>query len=56
MTPVTIPELPMVAIEVFEDDHVPPDAVLLKVIVLPAHTVAEPLIVPAIGKGFTVIN
>jgi hypothetical protein len=34
--------------------QVPPVAVSVKVILLPAHTVAGPLIAPAAGSGFTV--
>ena len=50
----TIPELPIVATDVLEDDHVPPVVVLLNVIVLAAQTVDGPEIVPALGRGLIV--
>jgi hypothetical protein len=53
-TPVTIPVLPTVAIAALDDDQVPPVVVLLKVMVLPAHTKDAPVIVPADDNGLTV--
>ena len=44
---------PAVAIP-FAALHTPPPAVLVKVMVLPTHTLLPPLIVPADGSGFTV--
>jgi hypothetical protein len=35
-------------------DHVPPEVVLLRDVVLPLHTVAEPLIALTTGSGSTV--
>ena len=46
-TPETIPVLPMVATDVFEDDHEPPVEVLDNVVVEPVHTDEEPVMVPA---------
>jgi hypothetical protein len=46
--------LPTVATDVFDDAQEPPVVVLLKLIVLPAHTTDEPVIVPALGSGLTV--
>ncbi len=53
-TPVTTPVLPTVAIATSDDDHVPPVVVLLRVIVLPTHTIDAPVIVPAEDNGLTV--
>jgi hypothetical protein len=54
-TPVTIPvALPTVAFAVLDDDHIPPLVALLRVLVLPTHTLAVPVIVPAAGAAFTV--
>ena len=53
--PVTIPVLPIVAAAVFDDDHVPPVTASVSVIVLPTHTLVNPLTVPALGSGLTVI-
>jgi hypothetical protein len=53
-TPLTTPVLPTVAMPVALLLHVPPVVALLSVVVLPAVTVAVPVIVPADGKGFTV--
>jgi hypothetical protein len=45
--------LPTVAVLVFDDDQVPPDAVFDSVVVAPTITVDAPVIVPAFGAGFT---
>ena len=45
---VTIPVLPIVAIAVLDEDHVPPVVVLLNVVVFPVHTVAVPAIAPTL--------
>jgi hypothetical protein len=53
VTPVITPEeIPAVATDVFELDHVPPDGALASVVVAPGHTVAVPVIED--GKAFTV--
>ncbi len=51
LTPVTTPDELMVATEVVPLVHAPPETVLDKVIVNPVHTLAEPLIVPAVGAA-----
>jgi hypothetical protein len=53
---VTIPVEPIVAVPVIDDDHVPPDVALVRVILAPTHTLVAPDIVPAVGSGFTVIT
>jgi hypothetical protein len=35
--------------------HVPPPVVLVRVVVAPTHAVVVPLMVPAVGSGFTTI-
>jgi hypothetical protein len=53
-TPETIPEVePTVAIAGAELDQRPPGVASPKVVVLPTHTFAEPVIAP--GTGVTVI-
>ena len=55
-TPVTIPEAePTVAIAVLPLTHVPPDAELLKVVLVPTHTFNPPDVVPGSGFIFTVL-
>lgn len=55
VTPVTIPvDEPTVAIAVLLLAHVPPPA-SLRVVVLPAHTVATPVIAPGSGLTVTVV-
>lgn len=54
-TPVTVPVFePMVATASVLLVHVPPETLLLRLIVEPTHTEEAPLIVPALGTGFTV--
>ena len=53
-TPVTTPVLATVAIPVALLLHAPPVVPLVNVVVPPAHTVAVPVIEPALGKGLTV--
>jgi hypothetical protein len=52
LTPVTTPPALTVAIAVFEDDHVPPATLPVKVVVAPAQSVVVPEIV---GVGLTVM-
>jgi hypothetical protein len=54
--PFTVPVAPTVATLVEELFHAPPVAELLSAVVLPADTVAMPLIVPAAGVAFIVIT
>ena len=54
VTPVTIPDMPIVATAVLLLLHTPPVVVLLNVIVAVAQTIAVPVIVPATGNGLTV--
>ena len=51
MPPVTVPPATP-ATDVAELDHVPPAVALLRTVVLPEHTNADPVI--AAGGGFTV--
>jgi hypothetical protein len=52
--PVTTPlALPTIATPVLLLLHIPPDAALVNVIVLPTHTVDVPIIAPASGDAFT---
>ena len=53
-TPVTIPVVPMVAASVLVLLHVPPEVVLVSVIVLPAQTDEAPPIVPTPTAGLMV--
>ena len=53
VTPVTTPEALMVAFPL-ELDHVPPEVAFDKLVVAPAQTVVVPVIVPALGRAFTV--
>ena len=54
-TPVTIPDdEPIVAMEGVTEVHTPPPAPLLRVVVAEGHTDRVPLILPALGNGFTV--
>ena len=53
-TPVTIPVDPMDATDVLALLHVPPLTLLLRVVVIVAHTEDAPEMLPAFGKGFTV--
>jgi hypothetical protein len=52
-TPDTIPDVPTVAIDVLLLLHVPPDSVLLNVIVAPTLRVDAPETVPAFGSSMT---
>ena len=52
--PVTVPSVPTVALAVAPLAHVPPVAVVVSAVVAPTHTVAAPVIVPALGSGSTV--
>ncbi len=52
--PVTRPPAFIVAIPVAVLLHVPPVVALASVVVLPTHTVAEPVMVPAEGVALTV--
>ena len=54
VTPVTIPDVPIVATAVLLLLHTPPVVVLLNVVVEVAQTIAVPVIVPATGSGLTV--
>ena len=54
--PLTTPLVPTVATEVLLLLHVPPAVALLSVVVLPAVSVAVPVMVPADGNGLTVIT
>ena len=57
VTPITIPLAEStVAIAGFADVHTPPPIALLSVVVLPWHTVDEPVIIPAVGIASTVID
>ena len=47
VTPVTTPVEPTEAEAVFDDDHVPPEIVSVRVTVLPTHKTNGPVIVPA---------
>jgi hypothetical protein len=51
--PLTRPAVPTVATSVLLLLQAPPEAVLLKVLVLPAHNVAVPDKVPASGERLT---
>ena len=53
-SPVTTPDVLMVAVVVLATLHVPPVAVLLIVMVAPTQTTVGPERVPASGAGFTV--
>lgn len=53
-TPVTMPVLLTVAIPAALLLHTPPVVASVKGVVAPVHTVAVPVMVPALGKGFTV--
>ena len=52
-TPVTMPEASTEAMLVLLLLHVPPELVLLNIIVALTHTAVAPLIVPAFNPGFT---
>ena len=55
-TPVTTPVVGfIVATAVVPLDQVPPEALLLSIVVDPAHTVEAPLMVPAFASGLTVM-
>ena len=54
-TPVTMPEASTEAMLVLLLLHVPPELVLLKIMVALTHTDVAPLIVPALSPGFTAI-
>ena len=54
--PVTIPVVPTVATAGFELLQTPPGAASVRVVVLAAHTVVAPDMVPASGAGFTVTS
>ena len=51
LTPVTMPVLPTVAMAVLVLLQVPPGAMSDKVVLLPAHTVGIPVMVPAFSAG-----
>lgn len=53
-TPVTMPEVPMEATDALLVLHVPVPAPSARVVVAPTQTFSEPVMVPAIGSGFTV--
>jgi hypothetical protein len=53
-TPVTTPVPPTEATPVALLLHVPPAVAFDNAVVLPAHTVAVPVIVPALGSALTV--
>jgi hypothetical protein len=55
-TPVTTPDVLTVAREASLLLQVPPVPVVVKLTVVPVHTVLGPLIVPALGDKFTVIG
>ena len=56
-TPDTTPAALTVATDVADDVQLPPDAVSVNVVVLPAHKMAVPVIWPAdIGTGVMVIS
>ena len=52
--PFTLPDASTVATPVAVLLHAPPEVVSLKPVAEPAHTVAEPVMVPADGNGLTV--
>lgn len=54
VTPVTTPEVPIVATAVLLLAQVPPLTVLVREVVRPVHTLAEPEMVPADGAALTV--
>ena len=54
VTPVTMPDVPTVAMPVALQLHTPPVTTSLSVILPPGHTDDEPVIVPGLGNGFTV--
>ncbi len=53
-TPFTVPVDPTVAMLVALLLHVPPVVTLLKVMGVPIHTLAAPVMVPAVANAFTV--
>jgi hypothetical protein len=53
-TPVTIPDVPTVAIAGAELLHTPLAVILLKVVVASSHTDNVPVIAATVGLGFTV--
>ena len=55
-TPVTIPDVaPTVATEAEPEDHVPPEAVQAKVVVLPEQRVLSPVMAPAVPEESNVL-
>ncbi len=54
LIPLTMPVVPTVAIDEFDEDHEPPELVLLNVVVFSIHTTGVPVIEPASGSAFTV--
>ena len=50
--PVTAPVVEILAIELFDEIHVPPVVVFVSEIVVPLQTLSKPVIVPAKGRGF----
>ena len=54
LIPVTTPVLPTLATEVLLLAQVPPVVVSVSVMAEPTHTVAGPLMIPAVGAGSTV--
>jgi len=53
-TPETIPVDPTMAVDVADDDQVPPNAISVRVMELPVQTEVRPVIMPAVGEGFIV--
>jgi hypothetical protein len=53
-TPVTLPVEPTAAIPVDTELQIPPPAPSVKLVVAPTHTVAVPLMLPALGTELTV--
>ena len=59
VVPAVIPETipvaePIVAVAVFTEDHTPPVAVLLSVVVVAGQSTNVPVIAPALGSELTV--
>ena len=52
-TPNTLPLASTVAMPVLPEIHVPPLPVVVKVVLLPTHTLAVPDSVPGLGAGYT---
>ena len=54
-TPVTRPDVLMVAMLVLDEDQAPPEAVSVKVLVAAGQRLATPPMAPALGNGLTVM-